>query len=185
MKIILPLRAEFGRCQCGCGNLAPIATRTDKRWGAVKGKPRRFISGHNRLSDKNADLPHGKIRNAAGYILCYVPDHPRAVSGYIFEHILIAEQALGRYLKDKEEVHHINSIKEDNRNENLVICPDRSYHFLLHQRTRALEVSGHAHWRPCEVCTEHDDPSNMSPHRNAFYHKKCAAESSRKQRAIK
>lgn len=38
-------------CQCGCGEPAPIATRTDRRYGAVKGQPRRYISGHNRHSN--------------------------------------------------------------------------------------------------------------------------------------
>ena len=34
-------------CECGCGDPAPIAKRADKRRKAVKGKPSRFISGHN------------------------------------------------------------------------------------------------------------------------------------------
>ena len=36
-----------GLCHCGCGGLAPIAKYTDKRRGTVKGKPLRFINGHN------------------------------------------------------------------------------------------------------------------------------------------
>ena len=34
-------------CLCGCGSLAPIATSTCSKRGYVKGKPRRFVSGHN------------------------------------------------------------------------------------------------------------------------------------------
>lgn len=34
-------------CECGCGQPAPIATRTDRKWGAVKGQPRRFLHGHH------------------------------------------------------------------------------------------------------------------------------------------
>lgn len=34
-------------CECPCGNPAPVAKRNDKRWGHVKGKAVRFISGHN------------------------------------------------------------------------------------------------------------------------------------------
>jgi hypothetical protein len=34
-------------CECGCGRPAPIATKTDRRYGWVRGKPRRFILGHS------------------------------------------------------------------------------------------------------------------------------------------
>lgn len=40
------LYATYGECQCGCGQLAPIAVRTESRSGAVKGKPRRFAYTH-------------------------------------------------------------------------------------------------------------------------------------------
>lgn len=33
-------------CDCGCGQPAPIATRTDARHGWVKGQPLRFVRGH-------------------------------------------------------------------------------------------------------------------------------------------
>lgn len=35
-----------GLCQCGCGQPAPIASRSDSRKGWVMGQPVRFIAGH-------------------------------------------------------------------------------------------------------------------------------------------
>jgi hypothetical protein len=35
-------------CQCGCGELAPIAKKTRGKLGHVKGQPVRYICGHHR-----------------------------------------------------------------------------------------------------------------------------------------
>lgn len=33
-------------CECGCGRAAPIATKTQTRFGWIKGQPMRFVRGH-------------------------------------------------------------------------------------------------------------------------------------------
>lgn len=48
-KPVTPTRYERGvvkLCECGCGQPAPIAKKTDSSNGRVAGKPQRFIKGH-------------------------------------------------------------------------------------------------------------------------------------------
>jgi len=34
-------------CKCGCGKPAPLAKKTDARYGQVKGQPKHFVHGHS------------------------------------------------------------------------------------------------------------------------------------------
>lgn len=70
--------------------------------------------------DLNNNWKGGRTRHHAGYLMIKMPDHPRARTvGYVFEHILVMEDLLGRYLLPDESVHHRNGVKDDNRPENL------------------------------------------------------------------
>ncbi len=174
-----------GLCHCGCGEKTLLAKQGDTKRGLRKGDPQRFINGHNRLNPNDYSLPQGTVRGCGGYLLTMRPEHPRAsFHGYVQAHRLVVEEALGRFLPEGAEPHHVNGFKDDNRPINLVICQDRAYHFLLHQRQRAKERCGNPDWRPCYICHEYDAPENMSPHRNNFYHKSCAAQRARERKGF-
>lgn len=114
-----------------------------------------------------------------GYVHVQAIGHPRAdAQGYVPEHIVIAERALGRFIEWPVLVHHHNRIKADNRGSNLVICQDEAYHQLLHMRQRALEACGHATWRRCVYCGQYDAPEQMQVHARGrrteqFHHREC------------
>lgn len=77
------------------------------------------------------------------YVGIWMPDHPRATrGGHVLEHIVIAERALGKPLPPGVLVHHVNEIKQDNRNQNLVVCQDNAYHKLIHARMRIIKAGG-------------------------------------------
>jgi HNH endonuclease len=83
-----------------------------------------------RFSQKGTNNPNwkgGKSSNN-GYIVVYCPEHHRARNSYVFEHILVMENHLGRKLNfygighsDNEVVHHINGDRTDNKIENLSV----------------------------------------------------------------
>jgi len=51
----MPRKKDPVLCECGCGQPAPIAARTDRKHGWVKGQPKRYILGHiNRTRTRTA-----------------------------------------------------------------------------------------------------------------------------------
>jgi hypothetical protein len=154
----------LGECACGCGGKTTIAHRNRFEYGHIKGRPIKFISGHNGLKP-----------NTKGYIK----------RKYQYEHILIAKKSLGKPLPPGAVIHHFNGKNRDNTNHNLIICQDQKYHMLLEQRTRAFKVCGHANWLKCKICKQYDDPSNLYINKGHIFHRLCSAQYARERRKYK
>lgn len=83
-----------------------------------------------------------KVVSKGAYNYALVPEHPNATqNGYVLEHRIVVENSIGRLLGPGEIVHHINSIKKDNRIENLEITSQSehaSHHGFLRGKKYVL-----------------------------------------------
>jgi len=77
-------------------------------------------------------------RNVGGYRTAYDPEYPDERR----EHRLVIEQALGRRLQSGEVVHHMNSVRTDNRTENLMVFSSHAEHMRWHYRSRRIDTNG-------------------------------------------
>lgn len=109
-----------------CGKKIEIRESSKKKFCSKKCGYENRPKGENAYHWKGGKVLHGR------YVYIFKPDHPHAENkGYIFEHRLVMEKHIGRYLTREEVVHHINGIKNDNRIENLMILT-REEHIKIH-----------------------------------------------------
>lgn len=106
---------RFKTCSIGCGSRG------------------RKMKNETKLKIRNAQLGElgnnwggGRRKTNFGYIQIYKPNHPSVLGRthkgkYVFEHRIVMEEKLKRFLKKNESVHHRNGVKDDNRIENLEI----------------------------------------------------------------
>jgi len=127
-------------CACGCGEMIPPV--------GSRGRMRRYLPGHNLLTpeirkrprkgqpaEKNPNWKGGRTVASNGYILVKAPEHPLAdVRGYVYEHRLVAEQILGRPLRQGEVIHHLDGNKQNNSPDNLRIEHSIAHHRLRHRK---------------------------------------------------
>ena len=111
---------------------------------AFKGKPiseeHKQNIGLANIGEKNSNWGGGRFPDSKGYIKVWSPNHPfKDGDGYVFEHRLVMEKHLGRYLTKDEVVHHINENPKDNRIENLQLM-SREEHSRLHFKMKKLNL---------------------------------------------
>ncbi|WP_286137375.1 HNH endonuclease [Bacillus sp. 7894-2] len=120
------------------GTTQKVVWRQMKEHGYVP----RVAAKRDQRGSKNNSWNGGRTVNYHGYVLLKTTGHPRATSNgdYVFEHILVAEREIGRYLEAGEIVHHINGVKDDNRPCNLYIT-NPSEHSVMHNHGWAHTVT--------------------------------------------
>lgn len=131
-------RRSVSLCECGCGGTTLLARTNDRSKGWVKGEPLRFVDGHNsRVMHRDRARPAIGTRRLSTHGCVEIKISENA---WQYEHILVAERALGRPLKfistghpDNEVVHHVRADKTNNEPSNLLICT-HAYHTALHHR---------------------------------------------------
>lgn len=72
-----------------------------------------------------------------GYVVVHDPDNPAAMrnkcwNGYVYEHIKVAQEFMGRRLRRGEIVHHLDGDRSNNNPKNLLVL-ERSQHVKLHE----------------------------------------------------
>lgn len=124
--------------------------RLMKKYGfKTRSKEECYRTKFFRNSHKNRNFPVGKehhwwkggriIKN--GYWFIQMPDHPKALQGYVAEAILVAERFLGRHLTQEERVIHLNRNGLDDTPYNLYVCGDISEQVKLTHKEFDLPLS--------------------------------------------
>ena len=74
------------------------------------------------------------------YNYLYLPNHPKAHSdGCVYEHIIVAEQKIGRFLTEEEVVHHIDENRKNNSPDNLIVFKTQADHTRFHKLNLKIE----------------------------------------------
>lgn len=96
------------------------------------------------------------LRMLNGYRVIYLPEHPKSMksdnwNGWVYEHIAIAEERLGREIREGEVVHHLDTNRANNLPSNLLVLEEPQHnklhawmdkHFIIPKPGALLEKIG-------------------------------------------
>jgi hypothetical protein len=123
---------------CKLGVVSQAVLQTMKKFGIKRRTKSEVTRG-----EKHYNWKGGRYLHKDGYVYVKAENHPRKSNrGYVFEHVLIVEKHLNRFLRKGEVVHHFNGIKTDNRIENLIVMRQQDHSNLIplfKKRIRVLE----------------------------------------------
>lgn len=141
-----------GLCLCGCGQPTRRSPQTHRASGYDKGDHYQFIQGHSHRGTMPTSPKTYVTRSAL-----------HKPHGFEYEHILLAEAALGKALPAGAQVHHVDGNRHNNTRSNLVICQDSSYHQLLHRRQKVLAAGGDPNsQKMCSFCQKPEPFANFN-----------------------
>ena len=126
------------------------------------------------IGGKNNNWKGGRNKDVCGYIrVCLTPSSPfismtPKTDNIIFEHRLVVAKHLGRCLESWEMVHHINSKKDDNHLENLILVIEQKYHLSLHESRKIKTIDIKEYFRQYQK----NNREELNKYRREWYRKK-------------
>ncbi|MBK7381665.1 MAG: HNH endonuclease [Ignavibacteriales bacterium] len=122
----------------------PSIRQALRKYGVKIRKRDQWGKNNHMFNIKSNEHPSWKggiiFRN--GYRMLRDKKHPHNMTGYYYEHRLVMEKELCRYLESYEMVHHKDGDKLNNSIENLELVGSRSAHLKMHNAERKRDEYG-------------------------------------------
>lgn len=137
-----------------------------------------------------------RIRMLNGYKVIYKPEHPNAMTsenwkGFVYEHIAVASDEIGRPLVKGEEVHHLDLDRANNNPSNLIVVTS-SVHTKIHnwistgaRFTRPVGKHKVAPKRPTRYCAAPDCDNVVKYINNTYCSNECMRRTLKQFRVVK